>query len=83
MSISCFPIEDSEGGEGEQKKRQKRGGKGVIKTKKKESSKKQHICLSRASRGKKKYVTVVTGLATYGTITSSILCSESSESEPC
>jgi len=60
------PEGDDAGGEGEKKKRQTRGGKGRgnIKTKaKKEVNRK--VCLSRASRGKKKYVTVVTGLATY------------------
>lgn len=57
------PEEGAEGGE--QKKRQKRGGKGQIKAKKKETGPKG-VCLSRASRGKKKYTTVVTGLASYG-----------------
>jgi len=52
----------SEGGE--EKKRQKRGGKGQIKTKK-EKKVQQGVCLSRAPRGKKKSVTVVSGLATY------------------
>ncbi|KAG5889965.1 hypothetical protein JTB14_020253 [Gonioctena quinquepunctata] len=48
----------------EEKKRQKRGGKGMIKTKKKEDGPKQ-VCVSRAPRGKKKSVTVVTGLSTF------------------
>ncbi|XKL59433.1 hypothetical protein PGB90_000449 [Kerria lacca] len=48
----------------EEKKRQKRGGKGMIKTKKKEGPK--QICVSRATRGKKKSVTVVTGLNSFG-----------------
>nr|CAI5853892.1 unnamed protein product [Callosobruchus analis] len=48
----------------EEKKRQKRGGKGMIKTKKKEDVPKQ-VCVSRAPRGKKKSVTVVTGLSTF------------------
>ncbi len=48
----------------EEKKRQKRGGKGQIKTKKK-VDKVQKVAVFRASRGKKKYTTVVTGLATY------------------
>ncbi|XP_030745322.1 density-regulated protein homolog [Sitophilus oryzae] len=48
----------------EEKKRQKRGGKGIIKTKKKEEGPKQ-VCVSRAPRGKKKSVTVVTGLSTF------------------
>lgn len=38
----------------------------MIKTKKKDATKLQKICVSRAPRGKKKFVTVVTGLATYG-----------------
>jgi density-regulated protein DRP1 len=63
-------LGESEDGEGdgkeggEEKKRQKRGGKGVIKAKKK-TEKVHKVSLSRAPRGKKKYVTVVTGLATY------------------
>lgn len=58
--------EDSgEGSNEEEKKRQKRGGKGMIKAKKKEDLPKQ-VCLSRAPRGKKKSVTVVTGLHTFG-----------------
>ena len=58
---------DEEGGGGgeEEKKRQKRGGKGIVKPKKKEEVTKQ-ICVSRAPRGKKKSVTVVTGLSTFG-----------------
>ncbi|XP_056644280.1 density-regulated protein homolog [Diorhabda carinulata] len=48
----------------EEKKRQKRGGKGMIKTKKKEDGPKQ-VCVSRAPRGKKKSVTVVTGLSSF------------------
>ena len=63
--ISCFVLTEKEGEGGEQKKRQKRGGKGQVKTKKKEAGPKG-ISLSRASRGKKKFVTVVTGLASYG-----------------
>lgn len=55
----------SEGGQEEEKKRQKRGGKGMIKAKKKDDVPKQ-VCVSRAPRGKKKSVTVVTGLSTFG-----------------
>ena len=55
----------AEGGDGEKKKRQTRGGRGVIKTKQKQDIEKK-ICLSRSCRGKKKYVTIVTGLSTYG-----------------
>jgi density-regulated protein DRP1 len=46
------------------KKRQTRGGRGVIKTKQKHDVEK-HITLSRSCRGKKKYTTIVTGLASY------------------
>jgi density-regulated protein DRP1 len=57
--------EDGEGGGGEEeKKRQKRGGKGIMKARKKEDGPKQ-VCVSRAPRGKKKSVTVVTGLSTF------------------
>lgn len=55
----------NEGGAEEEKKRQKRGGKGMMKVKKKEDGPKQ-VCVSRAPRGKKKSVTVVTGLSTFG-----------------
>ncbi|XP_023218110.1 density-regulated protein homolog isoform X2 [Centruroides vittatus] len=48
----------------EEKKRQKRGGKGVVKTKKKVEKEKK-VCMFRSSRGKKKFVTVVTGLKTF------------------
>ncbi|KAJ9587673.1 hypothetical protein L9F63_018889 [Diploptera punctata] len=57
--------EEGEGGGGEEeKKRQKRGGKGIMKAKKKEDGPKQ-VCISRAPRGKKKSVTVVTGLSSF------------------
>jgi len=56
--------EGNEGGAEEEKKRQKRGGKGMMKVKKKEDGPKQ-VCISRAPRGKKKSVTVVTGLSTF------------------
>lgn len=58
--------ETTEGAQEEEKKRQKRGGKGMIKAKKKDDVPKQ-VCVSRAPRGKKKSVTVVTGLSTFGT----------------
>lgn len=48
----------------EEKKRQKRGGKGIVKARKKEEVVKQ-VCVSRAARGKKKSVTVVTGLNSF------------------
>ncbi|XP_076653771.1 density-regulated protein [Halictus rubicundus] len=60
-------VEDNttEAGGGEdEKKRQKRGGKGMLKTKKKEDVPKL-VTVSRAPRGKKKSVTVVTGLSTF------------------
>lgn len=49
----------------EDKKRQKRGGKGMLKSKKPKEDGPKKICLSRSARGKKKSVTVVTGLATF------------------
>ncbi|XP_018361038.1 PREDICTED: density-regulated protein homolog [Trachymyrmex cornetzi] len=48
----------------DEKKRQKRGGKGMLKTKKKEDIPRL-VTISRAPRGKKKSVTVVTGLSTF------------------
>jgi len=56
--------DNAEGPNGEKKKRQTRGGRGVIKTKQKHDVEK-HITLSRSCRGKKKYTTIVTGLASY------------------
>lgn len=66
----------------EEKKRQKRGGKGMMKAKKKDDGPKQvaemeqhywifylshfQISVSRAPRGKKKFVTIVTGVASFG-----------------
>merc|ERR1712109_207313 len=50
----------------EEKKRQKRGGKGMMKAKKKEAEVEKRIILSKAPRGKKKAVTVVQGLKTFG-----------------
>ncbi|XP_021695482.1 density-regulated protein homolog [Aedes aegypti] len=58
--------EGATGGGGEEdKKRQKRGGKGMMKTKKAKDDGPKKICLSRSARGKKKSVTVVTGMATF------------------
>lgn len=48
------------------KKRQKRGGKGMMKAKKTKEDGPKKIKVSRAPRGKKKSVTVVTGLSTFG-----------------
>uniref|UniRef100_A0A182TEX7 Density-regulated protein n=1 Tax=Anopheles melas TaxID=34690 RepID=A0A182TEX7_9DIPT len=47
------------------KKPQKRGGKGMMKTKKAKDDVPKKITLSRSARGKRKSVTVVTGLATF------------------
>lgn len=57
--------DDGDGATEEEKKRQKRGGKGMLKTKKKDEGPKQ-VYVSRAPRGKKKSVTVVTGLNSFG-----------------
>ncbi|XP_063221535.1 density-regulated protein homolog isoform X2 [Bacillus rossius redtenbacheri] len=57
-------LDDGGGAGEEEKKRQKRGGKGMMKAKKKEDLPKQ-VCVFRAPRGKKKSVTVVTGLSTF------------------
>jgi density-regulated protein DRP1 len=57
-------AEGEGGAEGEKKKRQTRGGRGVVKLKQKQDIEKR-ISLSRACRGKRKFVTVVTGLSTY------------------
>lgn len=60
-----FCVDDDEGGEGDaEKKRQKRGGKGQMKAKKKAEP--QGVRLATSKRGKKKMVTIVMGLATYG-----------------
>lgn len=64
-TVKLSSEKDEEGGGEEEKKRQKRGGKGMVKPKKKEEVNKQ-VCISRAPRGKKKSVTVVTGLSTFG-----------------
>ncbi|XP_067032680.1 density-regulated protein homolog isoform X2 [Acropora muricata] len=50
--------------EGATKKKQTRGGKGVVRVPKKKNVTKK-VTLSRAQRNKKKYVTVVTGLGTF------------------
>ena len=57
---------EGEAGEADEKKRQKRGGKGMMKAKKKEAEVEKKIVLSKAPRGKKKAVTVVQGLRTFG-----------------
>jgi len=53
-------------GDADEKKRQKRGGKGMMKAKKKEAEAEKKIVLSIAPRGKKKAVTVVQGMKTFG-----------------
>lgn len=58
MSNTLFSIGGKKSG------RQKRGGKGIVKTKKK-AEVDRHIGLWRANRGKKKYVTIVSGLTTF------------------
>lgn len=63
-SLLFSDEEENAGGE-EEKKRQKRGGKGMLKSKKKEDVPKL-VQVSRAPRGKKKSVTVVSGLSTFG-----------------
>ncbi|XP_015788503.1 density-regulated protein homolog [Tetranychus urticae] len=55
---------DETGEGGKKSGRQKRGGKGIVKTKKK-AEVDRHIGLWRANRGKKKYVTIVSGLTTF------------------
>jgi len=72
MFLLTADGDEAEGG-GEKKKRQTRGGRGVIKTKQKQDVEK-HIALSRSCRGKKKYTTIVTGLSTYGTSHNSFNC---------
>lgn len=66
--FSKVKIDDGgEGGAGDDdKKRQKRGGKGMMKAKKSKEDGPKKVTVSRAPRGKKKSVTVVTGLSTFG-----------------
>jgi hypothetical protein len=67
LKLKIFSAEEAEAGDGaEEKKRQKRGGKGAPKPPKKAAAADQKITLSRAPRGKNKFVTVVGGLSTYG-----------------
>merc|ERR1719466_539781 len=56
----------ADGADADEKKRQKRGGKGMMKAKKKEADVEKKIILSIAPRGKKKAVTVVQGMRTFG-----------------
>merc|ERR1712154_446368 len=62
MSVATEAGETDE----DAKKRQKRGGKGMMKAKKKEAQVEKRILLSIAPRGKKKAVTVVQGMRTFG-----------------
>lgn len=64
MKLATEDGSTEAGGGEDEKKRQKRGGKGMLKTKKKEDIPRL-ITVSRAPRGKKKSVTVVTGLSTF------------------
>ncbi|XP_040578774.1 density-regulated protein homolog [Lepeophtheirus salmonis] len=57
---------EEDGGDEEAKKRQKRGGKGMLKAKKKDQDIEKKISLFIAPRGKRKAVTVVQGLKTFG-----------------
>lgn len=57
--------DDSVAGTEDDKKRQKRGGKGNIKTKKNKDEVVKKISVFRAPRSKKKSVTVITGLSTF------------------
>lgn len=59
---------DGDAATDEDKKRQKRGGKGMLKAKKTKEGGPKKVCVSRAPRGKRKSVTVVTGLSTFGRI---------------
>lgn len=61
----------------DKKKSQRRGGKGILKAKKTKEDGPKKVCVSRAPRGKKKSVTVVTGLSTFG-MYSALLLSHSS-----
>lgn len=67
--FSKVKIDDGgDGGAGDDdKKRQKRGGKGMMKAKKSKEDGPKKVTVSRAPRGKKKSVTVVAGLSTFGT----------------
>ena len=65
-------ADKKEDGSGEEKrKRQTRGGKGLMKAKKKVEP--QGIRMWTASRGKKKKVTIVVGLASYGELHFSLI----------
>lgn len=70
MTLGDASTQAEGGGAAEEddKKRQKRGGKGMLKSIKKKDDVEKRITVSRAPRGKKKSVTVVTGMNTFGKI---------------
>ena len=68
-TLNVDDDDDSKVGE-DGKKRQTRGGKGMVKPKKKETAVEKKVLLSIAPRGKKKSVTVVQGLKTCGELQS-------------
>jgi len=57
---------DEAGGDGDDKKRQTRGGKGMMRAKKKKEAGPKKLVITRSQRNKKKYVTIVSGMATFG-----------------
>lgn len=71
VKIGDATTEDAAGED--KKKSQRRGGKGMMKAKKTKEDGPKKVCVSRAPRGKKKSVTVVTGLSTFGMFFISIL----------
>lgn len=73
VKIDSEATDDASGTTDDDKKRQKRGGKGMVKAKKTRDDGPKKVCVSRAARGKKKSVTVVTGLSTFGTCERSIV----------
>lgn len=76
--FSNLKVEEGTDGAGgdDDKKRQKRGGKGMLKAKKTKEDGPKKVSLSRAPRGKKKSVTVVTGLSTFGKEKEILVCIE-------
>lgn len=64
VKIDDATTEDAAGED--KKKSQRRGGKGMMKAKKAKEDGPKKVCVSRAPRGKKKSVTVVTGLSSFG-----------------
>ncbi|CAD5225667.1 unnamed protein product [Bursaphelenchus okinawaensis] len=64
LASEGITINDDDGDAKDEKKHQKRGGKGTAKPVKEQKN--QQITLQRAPRGKNKSVTVVKGLSTFG-----------------